>query len=178
MDDREGNVAMPSVQIFQNLAVYNEWMNKKVYATVAELPDEIRKEDKGAFFKSIHSTLNHIVFGDRAWMNRLAGTHYDLKPIGQDLFSEFGELRRERSILDQAIIQWTQSLRAEDLETNLTWISGADGKERTHLRGWLLAHMFNHQTHHRGQVTTLLSQLGKDVGSTDMPFLPGTTIEA
>lgn len=163
---------MTTPELYQTFAAYNRWMNEKTYAVAAAMTDAERRQDRGAFFKSIHSTLNHILFGDRAWMNRLAQTNFDLKAIGEDLFDDFDALHAERAEMDAAIVDWTRTLTPEQLHSDLTWISGADGKSRTH-PVWLLAsHMFNHQTHHRGQITTLFSQMGKDVGPTDMPWMP------
>ena len=159
---------MTEKQLFHTLAKYNLWMNDKVYEASAGLSDAERKADRGAFFKSIHSTLNHLLFGDRAWMNRLAATTYEIKPIGEDLFEDFADLTAARRALDQDILDWTASLGPDQLEGGLTWRSGVDGVERTRPRGQLIMTMFNHQTHHRGQITTLFSQLGIDIGGTDL----------
>jgi uncharacterized damage-inducible protein DinB len=112
-------------------------MNERLYELCAGLPDTERQRDRGAFFKSVHSTLNHLLYGDRAWMSRFTG-----RDLGwREPADEFTYTR-------------------------------IDGRTRT-LPAWLLvAHMFNHQTHHRGQLTTLLSQLGVDPGATDLPWLP------
>jgi len=158
--------------LYQTLARYNAWMNGKLYAACAELPDAERKADRGAYFGSIHSTLNHILFGDRAWMNRLAGAGYETKPIGDDLFEDFDALRAARTQMDADLEAWTTDLAPETLTRTFTWTSGIDGKTRTHPLWLLTPHMFNHQTHHRGQITTLLSQAGQDVGSTDLPWGP------
>lgn len=163
---------MTTPQLYQTFAAYNLWINEKLYAVAAHMSNEERKQDRGAFFGSIHSTLNHILFGDRAWMNRLARADYALKPAGEDLFDDFDALRAERIEMDAAIIDWTKTLTTEQLHSDLTWVSGIDGKSRAHPVWLLTSHMFNHQTHHRGQITTLLSQLGKDVGATDLPWMP------
>ena len=154
------------------MAQYNQWMNQKIYAICADIPDEKRKENLRAFFKSIHGTLNHILYGDRAWMGRFTRTSFSTPNMGQDMYADFEELRREREKMDEAIIQWAETLSSEWLEQPFTYTSGVDGKTRT-LPTWVLVtHMFNHQIHHRGQLTTLLSQLGYDVGVTDLPWLP------
>jgi len=154
------------------MAEYNSWMNGKIYASCAGIPDTERKADRGAFFKSIHSTLNHLLWGDRAWLGRFTSQDYGLPKVGIDLCSDFDELRREREATDAAIIEWTGRLDAQWLASELTWKSGIDGKTRT-LPYWVVVtQLFNHQTHHRGQLTTLLSQLGIDIGETDLPWLP------
>ncbi len=156
----------------ETFAVYNQWMNEKIYADCATMSDEARKRDQRAFFGSIHSTLNHLYFGDSAWMNRLAQRTYPIKPIGEDYFDAFDALREARTRLDADILEWSRNLAPEDLAQTLTWKSGVDGQTRDTPLWVLAANMFNHQTHHRGQVTTLLSQMGRDIGSTDLPRMP------
>ncbi|GAX41251.1 DinB family protein [Tolypothrix sp. NIES-4075] len=156
---------------YETMAEYNFWMNQKLYTICAEIPDDKRREDLGAFFKSIHGTLNHLLFGDRAWMGRFIEKPFTAK-IGQELYADFNELRQQRELTDKQIIEWSKSLSHEWLNQPFKYTSGVDGKTRI-LPAWLLVtHMFNHQTHHRGQLTTLLSQLGYDPGITDLPFLP------
>lgn len=156
---------------YEVMAQYNRWMNQKLYAICAEIPDSKRKEDLGAFFKSIHGTLNHLLFGDRAWMGRFIGKPFTAK-IGDELYEDFNELVVQREITDLQIIEWSRKLSSEWLDQDFKYISGVDGKTRI-LPAWILVtHMFNHQTHHRGQLSTLLSQLGYNPGATDLPFLP------
>lgn len=157
---------------YQTMAEYNEWMNQKLYAICADIPDQVRKQDRGAFFKSIHGTLNHLLFGDRVWMGRFTGQPLSAR-IGEELYSDFDTLRQEREITDRQILAWAQQLSPVWLNQPFTYTSGIDGKSRT-LPTWVLVtHMFNHQIHHRGQLTTLLSQLGYDPGVTDLPWMPG-----
>ncbi|NJO41178.1 MAG: damage-inducible protein DinB [Cyanobacteria bacterium CRU_2_1] len=156
---------------YQTMAEYNHWMNQKLYAICAEISDEKRKEDLGAFFKSIHGTLNHLLHGDRAWMGRFTGQSFS-NPMGHDLYSDFDELRHQRVITDRQILAWTKTLTEDWLKQPFTYTSNIDRQTRV-LPTWLLVtQMFNHQTHHRGQLTTLLSQLGYDSGVTDLPWLP------
>jgi uncharacterized damage-inducible protein DinB len=154
------------------LAQYNEWMNSRVFALCASLPDTELRKDRGAFFKSIYATLNHIAYGDLAFMSRFTGSPSAIPEPGADLFGTFEHLRAEREVLDQRILVWSESLSPAWLAEALTYKSKIDGKTRTVPKWVLVTHMFNHQTHHRGQVTTLLSQMGLDVGTTDIPFMP------
>jgi uncharacterized damage-inducible protein DinB len=156
---------------YEVMAQYNHWMNQRLYAICAEIPDSKRKEDLGAFFKSIHGTLNHLLFGDRAWMGRFISEPFAAK-ISDELYEDFDELVVQREITDLQIIEWSKNLSSEWLNQDFKYTSGVDGKTRR-LPAWVLVtHMFNHQTHHRGQLTTLLSQLGYNPGITDLPFLP------
>jgi uncharacterized damage-inducible protein DinB len=167
---------MQSLEYYVTMADYNQWMNQQLYALCAEIPDETRKADTGAFFKSIHGTLNHLLYGDRAWMGRFTQRSFELPKIGQDLYDNFDELRRARDAMDHEICDWAHTLSSDWLSQSFRYTSAVDGK--THVRpAWLLVtHLFNHQTHHRGQLTTLLSQLGHDPGVTDLPALPRLTI--
>jgi uncharacterized damage-inducible protein DinB len=154
------------------LARYNEWMNSRLFALCATLPESELRVDRGAFFGSIYATLNHIVYADLAFLSRFTGTPREGPPLGVELFATFAALRAEREAIDRRLIDWSASLDDEWLAATLTYTSNVDGATRTLPRWLLLSHLFNHQTHHRGQVTTLLAQQGLDMGSTDLPFMP------
>ncbi len=154
------------------LARYNRWMNEKLYETAATLTDEERKKNLGAFFGSVHGTLNHLLFGDRIWLRRFGVTdagemRAGSAAYGQDLFDVFAELRSERAKTDVVVDRWAKSLTDELLVAPLRY-SNQGGKTFEHPLHYAVQHLFNHQTHHRGQVTTLLMQLGRDPGVTDM----------
>lgn len=155
----------------QLMAQYNRWMNQKLYAVCAEIPDAERKRDLGAFFKSIHETLNHSLYGDKAWLARFTGKPMDVT-IGKELFADYEELKKVREETDQEILAWSKSLSPNWLKQPFEYTSQVDGETRI-LPTWVLvAHLFNHQTHHRGQITTLIKQLGYEPGITDIPWLP------
>ena len=156
----------------QTMAAYNRWMNDKLYAACAELSDAERKADRKAFFKSIHGTLNHILLADRVWFGRFIGRPVTFKSLDQELYAEFADLRAERGSTDQDIEGWAQGLRDEQLAAKLRFTSMLRPEPRE-IDLWLLvSHFFNHQTHHRGQVTTLLMQQGIDPGATDLMWMP------
>ncbi len=154
------------------MAEYNRWMNERLYELCASLPDEERKRDRGAFFKSIHGTFEHVLWGDRMWLGRFNGKTYPFAPIGQPLFEQFEDLRAARAEMDAEIAAWAGGTTAEWLAEPMTWTSKLYGFTQTQPRWILITQMFNHQTHHRGQITTLLKQIGIDPGITDVPFLP------
>ena len=156
----------------QTMAEYNRWMNGKLYAACADIPDAERKADRKAFFKSIHSTLNHILWGDRVWFGRFIERDFGLPGVGVDLYTDFGELRRERQTTDDEIVAWASGLDSSWLAEQLTWTSKLNRITRSMPRWVLVTQFFNHQTHHRGQVSTLIAQLGHDLGPTDLPWLP------
>ena len=154
------------------MAEYNRWMNGKIYAACADLPDEERRKDRGAFFKSITATLNHIMWGDRIWLGRFNGRDYPVPPVGQELHAEFGELREARASFDEEILGWARQVTPEWLSEPFTWTSRLYSFTQTQPHWVLVVQLFNHQTHHRGQVHAMLTQMGVDVGPTDVPLIP------
>jgi len=169
---------------FQLMAQYNLRMNSQVYEAASQLSADDLAQDMGAFFNSILGTLNHIMVGDLFWLNRFAllhgadskqfsslqrALHHFPKPnaLNQILFEDFSELRKTREAMDLAIQVWLQEdISEQDFKLDLTYHnSKCEGATRDF--GELVSHLFNHQTHHRGQVSTLLSQKGIDVGGTD-----------
>jgi len=154
------------------MAQYNEWMNRRLYASCATLPPDELTRDRGAFFGSIQATLDHIVYGDLSWLSRFTGVPADPPALGVPLHADFTALRTAREALDRRLLAWAGDLADDWLRGTLTYTSQIDGLTRTVPRAVLATHLFNHQTHHRGQVTTLLSQVGIDPGATDLPFMP------
>ncbi len=154
------------------MAHYNRWMNEKVYAAAATLTDAQRKQNQGAFFGSVHRTLNHILLGDQAWMQRLHGEKVLMTLPGQELFSDFEALRAARAETDARLLAWAQSLDPASDTATLTFFSVTYQKQRTLSHSVVAMQLFNHQTHHRGQVTAMLSQQGVNVGVTDLPWMP------
>lgn len=158
------------------MARYNGWMNARLLALCADIPDPERRRDRGAFFRSIHGTLNHLLYGDLAWLGRFTGEPAVLPTMGVDLYDDFDELRRARAALDARLVDWVDTLTDDWLHQPFAYTSKVDGLTREIPTWTLVVHLFNHQTHHRGQLTTLLSQLGLDPGVTDLPFLPGLAV--
>jgi uncharacterized damage-inducible protein DinB len=156
----------------QMMASYNGWMNERLFALCATLSDGDRKRDVGAFFRSIHGTLNHILLGDRLWLGRFLGRPFVVDSLDQELYSEFVELRAERESTDREIGVWAKSLTPEQLADSLTYVSFTNPAKRMYPLWVTVVHFFNHQAHHRGQLTTLLCQLGLDPGVTDVIWLP------
>ena len=155
------------------MAAYNKWMNEKVYDICARMPDEELKRNRNAFFKSIHGTLNHILLGDRVWFGRFKNAPFKPRGFDQILHETFGDLRKERQELDARICEWASELTSEQLAAKFHFTSMASPLPRSCPLWAAVTHFFNHQTHHRGQVTTLLSQCNLDVGVTDLTGLPG-----
>jgi len=160
------------VEYAQTLAVYNRWMNAGIYAACSMLADEQRKRDVGAFFKSIHGTLNHILLGDRIWLGRFTSRPFVFRSLDQELYSDFVELRTQRSSTDEDIKTWVDSLSDSEFAGQMSYTSVINPQPRTYPFWLAVAQLFHHQTHHRGQVTALLMQQGIDPGVTDLIALP------
>lgn len=157
------------------MARYNAWQNASVFGVCERLSDAQRKEDRGAFFGSIHATLNHILWADQMWLSRFGAAPTPAVasiPKGLSLFDEWEALTTERRRFDSVIQNWADSLDPKTFDGDLTWVSGATGREMTRSKALLVAHIFNHQTHHRGQVSALLTGFGIKPDVTDLPFGP------
>lgn len=168
---------MITPQYAQTMARYNRWMNQKIYAACEQLTDAQRKQDCHAFFKSIHSTLNHLLWGDYMWLGRFVQgsaleRSYPKAGIGTDLFDDWNALKTARTEMDADILAWAAVLDPGWLAQDFSWYSGLTKSMRTKPAWLLVTHLFNHQTHHRGQVTTLLAQVGIDPGETDLMLMP------
>jgi uncharacterized damage-inducible protein DinB len=142
-------------------AHYNRLANQHLYEACARLSDAERRRDLGAFFKSVHGTLNHLVLGDRIWMTRFEGGEHPSTNLGAILFDSFDELRTARIETDQRIEAFFGALPTGFLERSLSYVNNA-GFKSTDPASVIVPHFFNHQTHHRAQVHTLLSQMGHD----------------
>ncbi|MBD2091263.1 DinB family protein [Microcoleus sp. FACHB-1515] len=169
----------PHLDQFRLLAQYNSWANDRLYALLSTLTEEEWQRNMGAFFGSIHGTLNHLLLGDRIWLRRFAtGTPhkfsalenakliFEFHSLADILYPKFAEFWQERKVTDQAIEQWMSELDPEMLTARVCY-QNVSGIDRNHSLWFGLTHFFNHQTHHRAQVTTLLQQLGYDYGATD-----------
>lgn len=153
-------------------AGYNRWANARLYAAAAALPDADYRADRGAFFKSVHGTLNHLLVADRIWLKRFTGTGEAPARLDTILFEDLDALQAAREAEDARIIAWTESLTDEQLRATFRYQPITNPRVIEQQLAPALDHFFNHQTHHRGQVTTLLSQLGVDPGVTDLIWLP------
>jgi uncharacterized damage-inducible protein DinB len=160
------------------MAGYNEWMNARLVALLKDTSDEVLLEPRGAFFGSVLGTLNHIYVADLLWLRRLqnhpsaavlqAISAFETpNHLDEVIFERLSDFAPSRARLDALIIRYIDSLTEADLATPLSF-RRLNGDAHRKLLGLTLSHMFNHQTHHRGQVTTLLSQMGLDIGVTDL----------
>ncbi len=165
---------------YRFLARYNRWMNQRLYGACEALTDVERKADRGAFFKSIHHTLTHLVLADKMWLARFAAQDAGfiaLRPAllamprgadyTSDAYPDWADLKQTRDALDAAIEQWLADMPPAYLISTMRY-ANTKGVQRAHPAWQAMTHFFNHHTHHRGQATTLLTQAGVDVGVTDL----------
>jgi uncharacterized damage-inducible protein DinB len=157
----------------RTMAAYNAEMNQRLYAAAARLPDAERRASRGAFWGSIHGTLCHILWGDQLWMSRFDGWPKPATPIKQSarMIADFAELAATRAEADAGIERWADKVDELWLGDDMVWWSGAANREVRAPKRLLVAHFFNHQTHHRGQAHALLTAAGQATGDTDLFLL-------
>ncbi|MEM6946312.1 MAG: DinB family protein [Pseudomonadota bacterium] len=155
---------------FQMFARYNSWANRRLYEAVGALPPDDITTDLGAFFGSLHGTLNHLMVADLVWLARLRAQ--PVPPFGLDhvLHEDFAELTAARRVLDGDIERFIDDLQPADLEQEFTYTPITIPEPVTQRRDQALAHVFNHQTHHRGQAHALLTRLTGTAPPLDLAF--------
>ncbi|WLI87461.1 DinB family protein [Massilia sp. R2A-15] len=172
---------MSRIDHIRLMAAYNATMNERVFAAAAKLPADALAADRKAFFGSILGTLNHIANGDVIWLKRFAlhpAGYSQLDPVralpdpaslGAMIFADLDSLWTRRRLLDETILAWSAAMAEDELDHTLHYGNSRGVCKKNYFS--LVMHFFNHQTHHRGQASTLLSQEGVDIGVTDLLFL-------
>lgn len=152
------------------MAYYNSEMNRRLYTAAARLSDAERKAPRGAFWSSIHGTLNHLLWGDRQWMWRFDNWDRPSLPQKQStqLYDDFTDLCAARVRADEAMEAWAATIDQAWIDQDLVWFSGSTQKEMRAPRDMLMVHFHNHQTHHRGQAHAMLTAAGQETGDTDL----------
>jgi len=165
---------MITPKYIETMARYNAWQNRSIYLAASGLSEEERQQDRGVFFKSIHATLTHLLWGDTVWMSRF--DNWDAPeiniPNSVNFAGDWGDLAEKRHTADNLFLAWAGRVTADNLTGNLTWYSGALQKDVTKPRTLCITHMFNHQTHHRGQVNAMLTVAGAKLDDTDLFIMP------
>lgn len=149
------------------LARYNAWANHKLYHAVEQLPDEQRRADRGAFFRSLHGTLNHLLVVDRLWMARFTGAPVPALKLDSVLYDDFDALSAARGEEDTRIIAYVDGLDEAKLASSFGYTPSRGGRYVAELAP-ALDHLFNHQTHHRGQCHAILTGLGTEAPGLDL----------
>jgi uncharacterized damage-inducible protein DinB len=151
------------------MARYNAEMNRRWLEAASRLTDGQRRADRGAFFRSIHGTFNHLLWADRVWLWRLASAEQPSCPRenSDSFIEEFDELTSFRHRTDEEILRWAETVTRAFLAAPIVWFAGTS-REFTSAQALRVTHMFNHQTHHRGQIHALLTGYGVETGATDL----------
>jgi uncharacterized damage-inducible protein DinB len=153
---------------YSAMARYNRWMNESLYTHAAALTDEQRKRDVGAFFGSLFSTLDHILFADKVWLSRFGACAPPKPQFPKNrLHDDFDALLADRRATDDAVDHFVASLTVDAIDQEMSY-ANLRGDPWAHPKWWAVSHFLNHGVHHRGQATTILMQLGVDPGVTDL----------
>jgi len=166
--ERAGPGAEAQILHFQMLARYSSIANQRLYEVCARLSDEEYRKQRSGSHRSIHRTLNHILLGDRIWMDRFGSAGITATPaLDTELYSAFGGLRSAREAEDARIEAFMGGLNGAFLACEIRYTNNA-GRACADPASLLIAHLFNHQTHHRAQVHVMLSDAGLQPPSLDM----------
>lgn len=158
------------MQNYRMLAAYNAWANRLLYAAVTELSEDELHRDTGAFFGSVFATLSHILVADRVWLNRFTGAGPKPKTLDEKPYASFPELTAARIQEDARIINYIDSLTPYQLEASFSYTPVTSPELVSHKLWPALTHFFNHQTHHRGQVHSGLTGMGRPSLSLDLIY--------
>lgn len=154
----------------RTMAGYNTWANRRLYAAAEALPDDAYRQPVGVFFGSLHGTLNHLLAADRIWMRRLTGTGDAPDRLDAILFDRLADLRVARAGEDRRIETYVEGLTEAGLAASMAYRT-TSGAAQTQPVWEVLAHLFNHQTHHRGQAHAALTRLGAAAPSLDLVIM-------
>ena len=165
---------MITPEFVQMMARYNRWQNAQLSDCLSTLSTEELVKDRGAFFGSILGTLSHLWWGDGMWLARFENTEGPGGGIAHstDLFLTQADWWAERVSMDDRFEAWANRLSEADLQGDFTWFSGATGQDQSKPMALLVVHVFNHQTHHRGQVHKMITEAGAKAPVSDLAFLP------
>ena len=158
----------PLKQHFMMFAAYNAWANQRIYEAASGLTAEEFARDVGAFFKSMRGTLNHLLVADRIWLKRFTGEGDAPAALDTILYLDFAKLRTARKAEDRRLVDWIESRSDKALAGRFTYMTVTDMRTVSQRLAPALAHLFNHQTHHRGQAHTILTVLGRQAPSLDL----------
>jgi uncharacterized damage-inducible protein DinB len=153
---------------FRMFAGYNRWANERLYEAAAGLPEKDYRQARGAFFGSLHGTLNHMVLADRIWMRRFTDTGPTYTRLDEILYDDLPSLTAARRDEDERIVAYVDALTEAEVEAPFSYRTIVGPSDITQPRRSALAHFFNHQAHHRGQAHSLVTQIA---GNDAMPSL-------
>ena len=155
---------------FEMMAAYNAWANRRVMEAAGELAEEAFRADLGAFFRSVHGTLNHLIVADRIWLARFRAEAVPAYELAEILYDDRAELAQARRDLDAEITAFVTGLDETRIAADFTYRMITRDAEVTQPMAPALAHFFNHQTHHRGQVHAMLTRLAGRAPALDLVY--------
>jgi len=165
---------MITPQYCQRMAQHNLWQNNEMSAAMSALSETQLWLDRSAFFGSIQGTANHLLWGDLTWLSRFdsgAGPETALENSTAEA-ADLVDWQQKRQALDQRFLAWANGLTAADMDGDFSWYSGAMQRDFSLPKALCLMQMFNHQTHHRGQIHAMVTAAGGKGWTTDLPFMP------
>ncbi len=165
---------MITAEYCQTMARYNAWQNRSMRESFKALGMKELEKDRGAFFGSMWATANHLLWGDQIWTARFDGGHGPDGGITDStkLHDDLQLFLDDRLRTDERIIRWANKVNHIDLVGPMSWYSGAMKKTMTKPKALCVMQLFNHQTHHRGQIHAMLTAAGAKPDDTDLPFMP------
>jgi uncharacterized damage-inducible protein DinB len=170
---------MASRDYVQLMARYNIWQNENLIAAASTLDQAARQAERGAFFGSIEKTFSHLLWGDGIWLSRFEGRDppatYKLDSTA--LIESWDQFREDRAALDRQILDWAHRVSPDWFEGDLTWHSGMSGRTASRPKKMVAVQLFNHQTHHRGQIHAMLTAAGAKPEATDLQAMPEGYLE-
>jgi uncharacterized damage-inducible protein DinB len=160
------NSSFDATRIYVQMARYNAWMNQKLLLECSKTSDEARKMPRGVPFGSLHGLWNHVLLTNKAWMGRFSGEPFIYSALDEELCADWDELQAELRQVDAQISEFAAGLTPAILDTTLHFVRQGEPRELPYFGA--VSHLFNHQTHHRGQITAVMEQIGLDCGVTDL----------
>lgn len=164
------NFFFDATRIYVQMARYNAWMNEKLLLECSKTSDEERKTGRGVPFGSLHGLWNHLLLTNKSWLGRFEGQPFPMKSLDEILFQNWDELKAEHARTDARISTFAAALTPEMLASQLQFVRLGEPREIPYFVA--ASHLFNHQTHHRGQITAVMEQIGLDCGVTDLAAMP------
>lgn len=164
---------MDMKEYFLRLADYQEWATRVLYEQVDKLSDEDYKAERGLFFGSIHGSLNHILLADIAWYGRFtAHEKFPFKGLDEEIEPDRAKLKERLLARPDVWKAYIATLSDADLAASFDY-HDSSGNAKSFTLAYLLTHITNHATHHRGQISTALTELGLEAPVMDIPYYLG-----
>jgi uncharacterized damage-inducible protein DinB len=160
---------------FVMYASYNKWANDLLLQECDQIPSEEYHHDLGVYFNSIHGTMDHQYVADKVWLYRFTGQGDPIDSLDEQLTGDLATLKEKRRLLDDRICSVIDQMQEKDFLRTIIYRTVRKPLVMQQPLGAALFHFFNHQTHHRGQVHAMLTQLGRTPAALDMIYFQRET---